>query len=572
NYLGSNPDDYKISQNGQRVYDLRTNTEVDDYSDLANFISILNLTSLADLPCELEDVFNVDNYLKIMAVDVLTGNWDGYAYNKNNFYLYHNTYTDKFEFIPYDLDNTLGINWLSPDWTTRDLYDWPPSNQSRPLFERLLEVEDYRARYTYYLTQILEQYFNSSYLFPEFDAIHDRIAPFVENDTYYPLDYGFDFDDFTNGFNSSTNYGHTEYSLKTFLALRRSNAFNQLESLDMNPILRAPRAIAASVGQELSFQIQIEDDNAINEVRLCYQVDGGSENCTTMFDNGEFGDGQAADGEYGAFVAALASAGVVTWYYTATDADGNTGRHPVCGDFALSVNASGLGLAINEFMASNDATVSDPVGEYDDWVEIHNYSGTNIDLDGFYLSDDSSNPTKWAFPDVSIPAGDFLLVWADDDEEQGQLHTSFKLNADGEYIGIYGNDASNNILIDGIEFGPQETDAALGRLPNGTGAFQAVLPTPGGSNLPLATQQIVDPLAVQLFPNPARGPVNLRSPETGHFTVVVVDALGRQQWQGSWQGASPLQLNSANWPAGLYHCQVWEESQLRFVEKVVVIR
>ena len=56
--------------------------------------------------CEIERVFNVVDYLKIIAFDVLIGNWDGYVGNKNNYYLYHNPQTGLFDYIPYDLDNT----------------------------------------------------------------------------------------------------------------------------------------------------------------------------------------------------------------------------------------------------------------------------------------------------------------------------------------------------------------------------------------------------------------------------------------------------------------------------------
>jgi len=95
NYLGSDPDLYKFTMGSRRTYDLKTNTEVDDYADIAHFIDVLNNTPLDDLPCELEKIFNVQDYLKVMAMDVFTANWDGYIYNKNNFYLYHNPETDK---------------------------------------------------------------------------------------------------------------------------------------------------------------------------------------------------------------------------------------------------------------------------------------------------------------------------------------------------------------------------------------------------------------------------------------------------------------------------------------------
>jgi spore coat protein H len=106
NYLGSNPELYKVTIGDRRVYDLRTNTEEDDYSDIAHFIDVLNNTPDNEFICEIEKVFNLDDYLKIIAIDIFTGNWDGYIYNKNNFYLYQNTATGKFEYIPYDLDNT----------------------------------------------------------------------------------------------------------------------------------------------------------------------------------------------------------------------------------------------------------------------------------------------------------------------------------------------------------------------------------------------------------------------------------------------------------------------------------
>ena len=86
-------------------YDLKNNGSA-DYSDLIEFLDILNRTPPADLPCELEEVFNVDSYLKVIAFDIFSGNWDGPIYNKNNCYLYKNTATGKFEYIPFDLDNT----------------------------------------------------------------------------------------------------------------------------------------------------------------------------------------------------------------------------------------------------------------------------------------------------------------------------------------------------------------------------------------------------------------------------------------------------------------------------------
>ncbi len=86
-YISQNPDDYKSGNDDRRTYDLKTNRQLDDYSDLANFIDLLNNTPLSLLPAELETHFHVDQYLRILAVDALTGSWDNYWFLKNNFYL-----------------------------------------------------------------------------------------------------------------------------------------------------------------------------------------------------------------------------------------------------------------------------------------------------------------------------------------------------------------------------------------------------------------------------------------------------------------------------------------------------
>ncbi|HCM58785.1 MAG TPA: hypothetical protein DIS74_00075, partial [Bacteroidales bacterium] len=81
----------------------------------------------------------VQDYLKIMTAQILCGDWDGYLYNKNNFYLYHNTQTGRFEYIPYDVDNTFGIDWFGINWAERNIYGWQPGgDQVRPLYDRIV--------------------------------------------------------------------------------------------------------------------------------------------------------------------------------------------------------------------------------------------------------------------------------------------------------------------------------------------------------------------------------------------------------------------------------------------------
>src|SRR5262245_46240579 len=70
---------------------------------------------------------------------------------------------------------------------------------------------------------------------------------------------------------------------------------------------------------------------------------------------------------------------------------------------------------ISEFMAINSSTIADGEGRNSDWIEIHNPGDAPIDLVGWHLTDNESNPTKWTFPSVVVPAGGYLVVFASED-------------------------------------------------------------------------------------------------------------------------------------------------------------
>jgi len=106
-------------------------------------------------------------------------------------------------------------------------------------------------------------------------------------------------------------------------------------------------------------------------------------------------------------------------------------------------------LALNEILASNNSVISDEYNEYDDCIEIYNLNNTAVSLHGFHLTDKSDNLFKWALPDTSIEAGDYILVWADEDSEQGAMHANFKLSSGGEELILTNADSA---IVDQIVF------------------------------------------------------------------------------------------------------------------------
>lgn len=102
-------------------------------------------------------------------------------------------------------------------------------------------------------------------------------------------------------------------------------------------------------------------------------------------------------------------------------------------------HTQGQNIRISEIMASNDTVLADEDGEYPDWIEIQNYSLTDVNLEGWTLTDEAAFQYKWMFPSVTLKAGQHLIVFASGKNRRiaGQnLHTNFSLNASGEYLAL----------------------------------------------------------------------------------------------------------------------------------------
>ena len=151
-------------------------------------------------------------------------------------------------------------------------------------------------------------------------------------------------------------------------------------------------------------------------------------------------------------------------------------------------SAQPVAVFINEWMAANTTFITDPAdNHYDDWFELYNPGSLPVDLTDYHLTDNLSNPTQFRIPaGYSIPAGGFLLVWADSEIAQNStndpnLHVSFKLEAAGEAIGLY---APNGFTpVDILTFTNQTNSISEGRFADGAATrYFMTTPTPGAPN------------------------------------------------------------------------------------------
>ena len=132
-----------------------------------------------------------------------------------------------------------------------------------------------------------------------------------------------------------------------------------------------------------------------------------------------------------------------------------------------------VGPIISEFLADNNSILFDEQGDSSDWVELHNPGVLDLDLTGWYLTDDVSLTNKWQLPATTLEAGEYLVVFAsgkDSNDPESiitgdELHTDFRLDADGDYIALVRPDGvtvESEYALDGQPFTEQFNDVSFG--------------------------------------------------------------------------------------------------------------
>jgi hypothetical protein len=552
-YQGSDPEEYKVEVFGRRPYELKTNYLADDYADLANFIDVINNSSDDNFKCEIQDVFNIHHYIKYAALDILHGNWDGYIYNKNNYYLYHNLETDRFEYLPYDVDNTLGIDWLGVDWSDRNIYNWSNPNEENPLFERFIDNEDFRNEFSNVLAQYTSLWFDSGEMINRANYWHNLIADAVSNDLYYPLDFGFTYSDFQTSIDIAWGE-HIGYSISDYVTIRSQYIENQLDDLsDMDYISEVLDNAPLSSSSTLIVQVQfVSTTNNVPELQYSYnQQDWLS---SSLNDQGILPDEIANDGWYSAIVNADEQADRI--YYRLHFA--NTGDYYPCDAALVWLSPAQAPLTINELQAANTTTILDE-GQSDDWFELFCLSGA-VNLSSIYASDDLNIPGKWDLPSITLDAGDFVLLWADSDENSGLLHAPFSLDATADELYLFQMQSGAMRILDHIQWQNLPTNYSIGRTFDGLLPWISFdSPTPGASNQSTAIEEI-NTSELIAFPNPS---ADGRFYFTESIVASVFDVAGRLVYQFSGNHIEQGILQS-----GLYYLKDQQGRSIKLVVKI----
>ena len=510
-YRGDNPEDYYPYYDDTRPYELKTNEEEYDYSKLARLIRIIN-----QVPDSLELVLSIKETLQYFAVNILTGSWDDYRFLRNNFYLYHNPSDDLIHWIPYDYDNSFSVDWFDIDWSSINPYDYAViDGDGRPLTDYLFSHVRYKNLFTHFLEFYINTSFNNSEWDNQLDSWHNASMAAAQNDEWRTLDYGFNMSDFNSSYGYNYQNQHIKQGIKRFISDRVSSLNDQLYYSGEDPFIYEviPSHQSMLLNDTFSISVSAFGPLGIDNIIFHYRINSNDwetfqlsyspiENSTKV---------EEQDRWFGTVV--METEGEIDWYLTAIKND-EVERYPIEGYKSLTiVNPNDLNdIQINELLAINDLTLSDDYGEFDDWIELINHGETPVELDGYYLTDNENQLTKWPFPftNITIEPDSFLIIWCDNDDEQGDLHTNFKLSSGGEFLAIVSPDGST--ILDSLTFPEQDADISYGRVVEEQSLWDYMTPTPGAENGILSLISDITPTGFSIhsvFPNPFNSSITI---------------------------------------------------------------
>jgi len=520
-YFGTNESSY------YSYYELETNETANDWSALVDLVDRINNTPLAALPDSLHEALDVSSALAMLAVDLFTVNLDSYPGRGPNYYMYHRDLDGRFVFAKWDCNEAWGVfnmygfsttqlQQLSPFWTN------PSGN--RPLAEQLWQISGFEDVYLGHMQKLMASVADPDVLVNRMEDLRDLIRTSV----YAEPNNMFSTADFENAM-TSTIYasggpppGRAIPALETFIRNRDSylqgliGSWTPVVGLVLNEVMAVNNNTITDEHGDYDDWIEVANVSGatidLSGLGLTDHLEGTPDYLfpSTTLAPGEYlivwadeepGEGDLhapfkldGDGEDVYLTDGAVIVDQVT--YPALAGDVSWGRWPDgSGDWQL-LNAATPGaenenpeipevvvLYINEFLAVNDSGIQDASGAFEDWLELYNPGPDAVELGGLFLTDDLLNTTQWSLPDTTLAAGDFLVIWCDNDPEEGVLHASFKLSGSGEEIGLFGRLAAGNEVIDSYVFGAQTADVSEGREDDGDPVWTTfATPTPGDSN------------------------------------------------------------------------------------------
>lgn len=566
-------DNTRIKCNPQSVMDGSSlkyeGSDSSDYFDYYELKSDYGWNDLKDFTYQLnydfttiEEHLDVDRALWMLAFNNVLVNLDSYTGPfRQNYYLIKDD-NDRFMPIIWDLNQSFGsFSMLGggggpgggtdlEDLTDMDLF-LREGDSDYPLIAQLFTVERYRKMYVAHVKTMVEENFADGSYYTRAEDIQDVIAGEVAdepNGFYTVAQFNGNLYE-TEGGGGGGPGGAGIFGISEVMD-PRVEYFESLPEWSyiaptISDISNSPAIVSAY--NDIVITATIEDATyAYLGYRDDYQ-DAFTK--VEMFDDGMHGDGAAGDNVYGVSITMSAKD---LQFYIYADNDEAGKFSPVRAEHEFHNLIVQSNVVINEMMPQNEVSVADQDGEYDDWIELFNTTGSSIDLSGYYLSDrPNAEPLMWQIPEgTTIDANGYLTIWLDEDTLQDGLHANFKLSVSGETVSFTDPDGFE---ISRVRMPEMSSSITYGRYPNGSGPFMRMFPTFGTENAYTALsieEDETDEADLDLFPNPTNSQFTVRFDSVEQTSVEIYDLSGKRIYADV--VLSNESIDVSNWDDGMY--------------------
>ena len=516
----------------KRAYEMQSSN---DWGQLGNFLDTLN-----NYFTEIESVFDIDRALWMMAFENLTVCLDGPINSiPHNFYLFKDN-NGRFSPILWDMNMAFGsfTNGLGQPVTNTDLQELDIFHNINTLNNRLtnnlFSSDRYKRMYVAHMRTILnEQFLNDNYILRA-----NQLQQIIDTDVSVDPNTFYTFSEFSN--NITTSVGVNPIIGLSELMSSRIQYLQSLPQFTSSYPIITPLN-TTSVTPHTTVNITAEISNS-NYAYLGYRFKFADKfQKIQLFDDGQNGDGAAGDGVFGATIDV--DARDIQYYFYAENNDAGI-FSPERAEKEFHQLPVVSGLVINEIMAGNSFSVPDQDGEYDDWVELYNGNNFSLNLNGYYLSDNENDLTRWTFPNVSIQPNDYLIIWCDTaGVSQTGIHTTYRLSADQEEVYLT---SPTGIVLDAVHYVNMPSDLGYARVPNGSGPMQYQDHTFDANNQPVSeNSNIITKPSFRVYPNPSNTRIYLLGSTND---IRIFNTMGQNVFSAN--GIKSVDIS--NWENGIY--------------------
>lgn len=537
----------------------------DNWNELQNFV-LDNDLSISENFQTIDDWVDLDNFIDYQLFQIAIGNQD---WCNNNIKFWRPIADGKWKWVMWDVEYGFGTFGSAPvgspefnffgmaitwgGWNNGD-YTW--------LFRKLLENTDFRTRFITRTQDLLNTSFRPSHLEQNIAAKIELI----EDDIPYQFDKW------------GSSLGEWETSIDELLFYIDQRGYYLLENISQWYDFD-------STTHEIEIDISEQEAGTIklNTILLDNETIGAQEN--TFPWNGIYYGTQQLN------IEALENPG-----YTFSHWEGDLFSEDAAitvylvDDFSITAVYETFidpipdysALVINELMSSNQTVYQDEFGESEDWIELYNSGSEPIDLSGFYLSDNANDLLKYeipnSLPEMLLAPNDHIVFYADDNAAQGNLHTNFRLDNDGEEVLISHEDENLEVtIIDQIEFDAIPSDYSFGRISDANSDWITFdVPTPNELNETIgniATAGPLEEISILVYPNPSADLINFSIQTTNHpkFSQIRILSMEGKESLTIEKPTDLFGIDISSLPSGVYCAEFTQsnkdsKSRVKFVK------